>query len=148
MYFCAVCGKSAGTFSGEIIQGLSGDRVCKDCLRKANIGIMKFSFQNIPASEIKKIVNPIIFEGEEEEESENSSKQVYYQNPSYINSRTIICRTCGARISPRARRCPHCGEMTPMETAGQVLKGILLAPLLFIVILIAIGFYIGFFRMF
>ncbi len=59
--------------------------------------------------------------------------------------KTITCKTCGAEISPRARRCPHCGEMTPGETFSQTVIGCLFAPFIVILILIAIGFYIGFF---
>ena len=59
--------------------------------------------------------------------------------------KTITCKTCGAEISPRAKRCPHCGEMTPGEVLGQVIMGLILAPFLGILILVAIGFYLGWF---
>lgn len=59
--------------------------------------------------------------------------------------KTIICKTCGAQISPRAKRCPHCGEMTPGEVVGQVVIGLILAPFIFILILVAIVFYFGWF---
>ena len=59
--------------------------------------------------------------------------------------KTITCKTCGAEISPRAKRCPQCGEMTPGEVLGQVIKGLILAPFLGILILIAVGFYLGWF---
>ena len=59
--------------------------------------------------------------------------------------KTITCKTCGAEISPRAKRCPHCGEMTPGEVLCQVAMGLILAPFLGILILVAIGFYLGWF---
>lgn len=59
--------------------------------------------------------------------------------------KTITCKTCGAQISPRAKRCPHCGEMTPGEVVGQVVIGLILAPFIFILILVAIVFYFGWF---
>ena len=59
--------------------------------------------------------------------------------------KTITCKTCGAEISPRAKRCPHCGEMTPGEVLGQVIMGLILAPFLGTLILVAIGFYLGWF---
>lgn len=59
--------------------------------------------------------------------------------------KTITCKTCGAEISPRAKRCPHCGEMTPGEVLGQVVMGLILAPFWGILILVAIGFYLGWF---
>lgn len=62
--------------------------------------------------------------------------------------KTITCRTCGAEISPRARRCPHCGEMTPAEVFSSTVTGCVLAPFLAIIILIAIAFYFGFFSWF
>lgn len=57
--------------------------------------------------------------------------------------RTITCKTCGAEISPRAKRCPHCGEMTAGEIFGQIVKGLILAPFIAILILIAGCFYFG-----
>ena len=57
--------------------------------------------------------------------------------------KTITCKTCGAEISPRAKRWSHCGEMTPGEVLGQVVMGLILAPFLGILILVAIGFYLG-----
>lgn len=59
--------------------------------------------------------------------------------------KTITCRTCGAEISPRAKRCPNCGEMTPGEVVGQTVVGCLFAPLILIGILISVGLYFGFF---
>lgn len=59
--------------------------------------------------------------------------------------KTITCKTCGAEISPRAKRCPHCGEMTPNEVFSQIVIGLLVAPFIAILILIAIGFYFGWF---
>jgi len=61
------------------------------------------------------------------------------------NKKTINCKTCGAEISPRAKRCPNCGEMTPGELVSQTAIGCITAPFIAIVILIAIAFYFGFF---
>lgn len=62
---------------------------------------------------------------------------------------TVTCRTCGARISPRAKKCPHCGEK-PLGVAigdgiSSLLKGIIMFPLIIIAILIAVVFYSGLF---
>ena len=65
-----------------------------------------------------------------------------------MQKKTITCKTCGAEISPRAKRCPHCGEMTPGEMVGQTVIGCLVAPFIVILIFIAIGFCIGFFNIF
>ena len=40
----------------------------------------------------------------------------------------VNCKTCNAQISPRAKRCPYCGEMTTNEKIVQILLGILFAP--------------------
>lgn len=56
--------------------------------------------------------------------------------------KTITCRTCGAEISPRAKRCPYCGEMTPGEFLGQIVIGLITAPFIAILILIAIVLYV------
>lgn len=55
--------------------------------------------------------------------------------------KTIICKTCGAEISPRAKRCPHCGETTPNELIGQIVIGFLIAPFIAILVSIAIRLY-------
>lgn len=60
-------------------------------------------------------------------------------------NKTIKCKTCGAEISPRAKRCPFCGEMTPSEVVGQVVLGCLLAPFILILVVIAIVFFLGLF---
>lgn len=60
--------------------------------------------------------------------------------------KTIICKTCGAKISKRARRCPYCGEITPNETIGQIVLVIVLAPLIFILVIIIISCYVGWFN--
>lgn len=59
--------------------------------------------------------------------------------------KTITCKTCGAEISPRAKKCPHCGEMTPGEVLGQVIMGLILAPFHGTLILVTIGFYLAWF---
>lgn len=58
---------------------------------------------------------------------------------------TVTCRTCGAKISPRAKVCPYCGEK-PLGVAigdgiSSILKAILMLPLIIIAILIAVSFY-------
>lgn len=60
----------------------------------------------------------------------------------------INCKTCGAEISPRAKRCPHCREMTPGELFSQIVIGLMIAPFIVILILIAIGFYLGWIGLF
>lgn len=59
--------------------------------------------------------------------------------------KTTACKTCGAEISLRAKRCPHCGEMTPGEVLGQVVMGLIFAPFWGILILVAVCFYFGWF---
>lgn len=57
----------------------------------------------------------------------------------------IKCKCCGAEIAPDAERCPHCGKATPSYNAAGFIKGILLAPFMVILIIIAISFYVGLF---
>lgn len=59
--------------------------------------------------------------------------------------KTFNCKTCGAEISRKAKKCPHCGEPTPGNTLASVVSGLIFAPIIVIFILIAICFYIGFF---
>ena len=60
---------------------------------------------------------------------------------------TIICKTCGAEISLKAKRCPYCGEMTPGELLGQIVKGVIFAPFIAIAILISLAIYFGWFSL-
>ncbi len=61
----------------------------------------------------------------------------------------IKCKCCGAEIAPDAERCPHCGKITPSYNAAKFIEefitGILLAPFMVILIIIAISFYVGLF---
>lgn len=68
----------------------------------------------------------------------------------------IKCKCCGAEIAPDAERCPHCGKATPSYNAAKFIEGvakfieefitgILLAPFMVILIIIAISFYVGLF---
>ena len=57
----------------------------------------------------------------------------------------VNCKTCNAKISPRAKRCPYCGEMTTNEKIVQIILGVLLAPFIGILILIALSLYFGWF---
>lgn len=65
--------------------------------------------------------------------------------------RTVRCRTCGAEISPNAQRCPYCGEKPLGVAVGEgileLIKGIVLFPFILILVVIAIGFYIGLFSL-
>lgn len=140
MSICSVCGKKVKNFGGKIILGASKEWVCKDCLKKANIGVMKFSMQHITSEQITAMIH-----GDTAAKNEVQIKR----NAKISNKRfkkTVTCRTCGAEISPRAKRCPHCGEMTPGEIVGQAIVGLIMAPFIVIAILIAIGFYFGLFR--
>ena len=80
-----------------------------------------------------------------------------YRTPSppasvFRRRKTITCRTCGAQISPRAPRCPHCGEK-PLGTAlgdglANFIKGLIFLPFWIILIAISIALYLGFFLQF
>ena len=50
---CEVCGKERGFFTNEMVKGLSGQEVCKECLKKANISSARFGLERIYASEIR-----------------------------------------------------------------------------------------------
>lgn len=57
---CEVCGKERGFFTNEMVRGQSGQEVCKECLKKANISVARFGFERIYASEIRdKIQNNV-----------------------------------------------------------------------------------------
>lgn len=52
MSVCSICGKKVVNINMNIIKGASGQWVCKNCLQKAKISKMKFSFCRIPTTEI------------------------------------------------------------------------------------------------
>ncbi len=52
MSICKVCGRKVANINCNIVRGASGEWVCKDCLKKAHIGVMKFSSFNITSGEI------------------------------------------------------------------------------------------------
>lgn len=76
--------------------------------------------------------------------SENNAKTNSFAQMK-ANKNIIVCKTCGAKISRRAKRCPHCGERTPGETASQIAIGIIVGPFIAILILVGIAFWFGFF---
>lgn len=67
------------------------------------------------------------------------------QNCFSLNKRTITCKVCGKEISPRAKRCPNCGEMTPNEKISQTVIALVVSPFIALLILLAVGFYFGLF---
>jgi hypothetical protein len=51
--------------------------------------------------------------------------------------KTIICRSCGKKVSKNAKRCPHCGTLLKMPLLGNMILFALLAfVILFIVMAI------------
>ena len=52
MSICKVCGRKVANVNCNIVRGKSGEWVCKDCLKKANISRLTFSSTNIPAGEV------------------------------------------------------------------------------------------------
>lgn len=57
MSICSVCGQNVSNFSGGIVKGKSGEWVCKECLKKAGIGTMKFSNTFITSNQIEDLIN-------------------------------------------------------------------------------------------
>lgn len=57
MNVCPVCGKSISAFSGNAVKGKSGQWVCKECLKKANVGVFKFSNTFITSDQIKSLID-------------------------------------------------------------------------------------------
>lgn len=53
MSICEVCGRKVANINARIIRGASGEWVCRECLKKAHIGVMKFSCSNISSEEIR-----------------------------------------------------------------------------------------------
>ncbi len=83
----------------------------------------------------------------EEKVQAHSTSKADANSISSVNLRpgTITCKVCGAAISPRAKRCPHCGEPTPAEKVSQTAIGCVVGPFIAILILILVCIFIGFF---
>ena len=134
---CKICGKERGIITSDMVKGGSGDEVCKECLKKAKINYVKFGCSNISAETVKAKIN-----GETVEEKNTNTTMNTVKNN--FNSKLIVCKACGREVSRKAKKCPHCGEPTPNEKVNQFAIGCVTAPFIAILILIAIGFYIGF----
>lgn len=52
--------------------------------------------------------------------------------------KTIKCRNCGTKVSPKAKRCPKCGTQLKLSTGGLIF---LIFILVFIVATILIAIF-------
>lgn len=82
MSICAVCGEKVNNFSSSIVRGKSREWVCKKCLKKANVGVMRFSCQNITSGQIIAIING------------NTTNSINSQNIKQIDNVGICCPRC------------------------------------------------------
>lgn len=82
MSVCSVCGEKVNNLSSGIVRGKSGEWVCKKCLKKANIGVMQFSCQNITSGQIIAIING------------NTMNSVNGQITAQNNSAGMCCPRC------------------------------------------------------
>ena len=57
MKTCTVCGNKVQNIGGHIIRGKSKEWVCRECLKKANVSVMQFGFQNITPGQIMARIN-------------------------------------------------------------------------------------------
>lgn len=49
-----------------------------------------------------------------------SKKKKKKVQPHQTKSKTIKCRQCGKQVSKNAKRCPNCGTMLKLSTAGLI----------------------------
>lgn len=136
MHICSVCHENVDNFRGKIIRGASKEWVCKECLKKANISTMRFSTEPIPAQQIATLIN-----------GETAEKETVRQNLKQ-DLKTITCKTCGAKLSPRAKRCPHCGEIMPGEALAKTTIGCITTLFIVIIIIVLFLYFGGFFLLF
>lgn len=54
---CSVCGIKHRLFAGKAVRNHCGEWVCKDCLKKAKIGTLKFNTSCISPSEVMAKIN-------------------------------------------------------------------------------------------
>ena len=146
MSVCSVCGEKVKNFGGRIVRGANGEWVCKKCLKKAGIGVMKFSCQHITSKQVAAKINGDLLDVQDTAHA--NAVRAGSAAPEKIFGRAVTCKTCGARISRRAKRCPHCGEMTQGEVLSQAIIGLIAAPFILIAILIAVAFYLELFSFF
>ena len=57
MSVCSVCGERVANVACRIIRGANGEWVCRNCLNKAGIPVMKFSAKKIPSEQIKAAIH-------------------------------------------------------------------------------------------
>lgn len=71
------------------------------------------------------------------------------QNFNKKRKKTVTCRTCGADISPRAQKCPHCGGKPLSTEFGEALVAIvytiIFLPFICVILAIAFVFYMALF---
>ncbi len=53
---CTVCGNNVPNFGAKIVRGKSGEWVCKECLNKAGISSVKFSYTFITSDQIESLI--------------------------------------------------------------------------------------------
>ena len=115
MSICSVCGNKVKNVNMNIVRGKSGEWVCKECLKKAGIGVMKFSSTDIPAGQIMAMINGTDSSANTTAQTNNSQQPKFCQNcGSKLEGN--FCSNCGASVNnaqPQntnngGMRCPKC----------------------------------------
>ncbi len=106
---CAVCGNNVSSLGGDLIKGKSGETVCRKCLKKANISVMKFAYTDIPAGQIM---------GEINQKSIGLSSQ---QSNAPQQTQAKFCQNCGSKVE--GSFCSNCGTAVNNVQVHSVSSG-------------------------
>lgn len=116
MSICSVCNRKVFNINFRIIRGASREWVCRDCLKKAKISVLKFSFVNIPSGRIREMIEGKKDAGVSASAHANRPLPLDVGLTNHENEPNLTEILVPERQEPQPRVLSACREMTPRSS--------------------------------